>query len=208
MINTSNFSDSKPYCQRCGACCEKNSPALHHEDQRLIDNHTISLNQLITFRKGERVWDNFSSRLIALPQEIIKIKGQTPRWTCLFYQHKMKCCQIYSSRPWECQIQNCWHDPETYKQSYTQNRLTRADLIPSTSDIWAIIKDHDISCDYATLRQLSLENAQDDLTAKIRYDYHLRDVVAEKMHINKDELDFYFGRPLVVTFNTKKPIEK
>ena len=128
--NILNIKHTRPItkCIRCGTCCEKGGPSLHLADKKLIENGTILLKCLYTIRKGELSYDNIKGYLVPAATDIIKIKGQKGSWTCFFYNPSENSCQIYASRPLECRVLKCW-DTREIKKIYSQNRLTRQDLI-------------------------------------------------------------------------------
>ncbi|MGD8702110.1 MAG: YkgJ family cysteine cluster protein, partial [Desulfosarcina sp.] len=94
-------------CRRCGVCCEKGGPSLHHEDRHLVDSGRIPARCLFTLRQGELARDNVKGVLAPLSAEIIKIKGQSGSWTCMFYDDETRGCGIYDHRPLECRALNC-----------------------------------------------------------------------------------------------------
>lgn len=192
-------------CQRCGTCCEKGGPALHREDQPLVEAGHIPAHCLFTIRRGELAQDNVQGILVPMTGELIKIKGQKGRWTCCFYDHDHQECGIYAHRPLECRVLNC-QDTRQIEAVYAADRLTRKDLLVKVQGVWELVEDHDNRCSYDGLReqvdqgivarQLKMEAA---ILEIMRYDAHLRQLATEKGGLEAGMLDFIFGRPLAET---------
>jgi Fe-S-cluster containining protein len=192
-----------PQCRRCGQCCEKGGPSLHLADRLLVEEGKIPLRHLFTIRRGELARDNVKGILAPLTDEIIKIKGQTGRWTCRYYDPQERGCQIYDYRPLECRVLDC-RDTRRIEQVYATDRLTRRDLLSSLPGLWELIEDHDRRCSYASLAALVGAGAADGDVPKeegailetMRYDAHIRKLSVEKGGLEAGTLDFVFGRPL------------
>jgi Fe-S-cluster containining protein len=192
-------------CVRCGTCCEKGGPALHHEDRLLIENGGIPARFLFTIRRGELVRDNVKGRLMPAASDIIKIKGRADGWTCIFLDDGQTCCTIYDDRPLECRVLKCW-DTRELEKIYAGSRLTRQDLISGVEGLWELIRDHQQRCDYEEIRNLvndlragSRQDAQRKLGEIVRYDTEIRELVLSRGGVEPDLLDFLFGRPLIKT---------
>ncbi|BBO71512.1 zinc/iron-chelating domain-containing protein [Desulfosarcina alkanivorans] len=189
-------------CQRCGTCCEKGGPGLHLQDRDLVDSGRIPLRCLFTLRRGELARDNVKGRLVPLAQEIIKIKGQPGRWTCLFYHKKTRGCGIYEHRPLECRALNC-RDTRRIEAVYDTARLTRRDLLAGVDGLWDLVEDHEQRCSYGGLKSLVGDGSRGDRPGQeaaileiLRYDAHVRQLTVEKGGMDERMLDFLFGRPL------------
>jgi Fe-S-cluster containining protein len=196
--------DENP-CRRCGTCCEKGGPSLHREDHPLVDNGQIPVRHLFTIRRGELAQDNIKGILAPLTDEIIKIKGQPGRWTCLFFDPKTRGCGIYDHRPLECRALNC-RDTRQIEKVYESARLTRRDLLSGVDGLWDMVEAHEQHCSYGELKSLVGEGGRDGrpkqeeaLLEIIRYDAHVRRLTSEKGGMDGQMLDFIFGRPLVDT---------
>jgi len=194
------------HCRRCGVCCEKGGPSLHHEDRPLVDQGHIPARCLFTLRKGEWVRDNVKGILVPLAEEIIKIKGQKGRWTCRFYDPQDHGCRIYAHRPLECRVLNC-RDTGRIEQVYEAGRLTRRDLLAKVQGLWELIEDHEKRCSYddlvtqvdAGVRADNALRQEEAIVKTLRYDAHIRQLTVEKAGLDADMLDFVFGRPLTET---------
>jgi Fe-S-cluster containining protein len=202
-----NYLIQKPAgtCQRCATCCRKGGPALHLEDQPLIQSGQIPAANLYTLRKGEWVRDNVRGNLCQLATELIKIKGQGNRWTCTFLDIDQSRCTIYDRRPIECRRLQCWN-PEPLQKIYAHNRLTRRDLFYSAKGLWDLIATHEQECNYADIQQLADRVRDHQSTADLerldyilRYDANMRCLASEKAKVNPDLCDLLFGRPISAT---------
>jgi Fe-S-cluster containining protein len=187
-------------CRRCGTCCEKGGPTFHTDDRMLVDSGLIPAKHLYTLRKGELVNDSIRGCLLPLESEMIKIKGQSRTWTCVFFDKTGPACCIYEHRPLECRILKCW-DTRDIEAVSSQNLLTRTDLLSGIPALWSLIEDHDLRCSHVTLRKL-LDSKSGGAAANktvremVEYDRSIRMLVVEKAGIESDMLDFIFGRPL------------
>jgi Fe-S-cluster containining protein len=186
-------------CRRCGICCEKGGPTFHIEDRMLIDSGLIPASQLYTLRKGELVNDAIRGCLLPLESEMIKIKGRSRAWTCIFFDKTGPACLIYEHRPLECRILKCW-DTRDIEAAYSRNRLTRKDFFSGIPALWGLIVDHDLRCSHQALRKLlGSKSGAGEIQAvqeMVEYDRSIRLLVVEKAGVKADMLDFIFGRPL------------
>jgi Fe-S-cluster containining protein len=195
----------KTQCNHCGACCRKGGPALHLDDQPLVENGAIPLSDLFTIREGEPAFDNVRQSLSPAPSDIVKIKGMENSWTCRYYDEPGRRCLIYVHRPLECRVLKCW-DTRKIEAVYAQTRLTRRELIQNVDGLWDLAQSHQQRCSYdAVLRfidppTLSVLEAgpRELILERIRYDRGIRDLVTEKGLLSHDLLDFLFGRPFDV----------
>lgn len=192
-------------CQRCGICCGKGGPSLHHEDRQLVDEGLIPARCLVTLRQGELARDDIRGTLAPLATELIKIKGRNGRWTCRFYDPRYRRCTIYDHRPMECRVLNC-RDTREITTRYDTGRLTRQDLLATVDGLWALIDAHEKRCSYAEVdhlvRQVDGEgrfNQEEAILEIIGFDAHIRQLAVEKAHMDKRMLDFIFGRALSET---------
>ncbi len=187
-------------CKRCGTCCKKGGPCFHIEDKDLINKGAIPVKYLYTIRKGQMTFDNVRGRLMPATSDIIKMKSQNGFKTCIFYSGEG--CAVYEDRPLECRTLKCW-DTDQIERIYSKNRLTRKDLIEGIEGLWDLAENHQAQCSYEKIRhQLDAmddnnkKNTFDRILEVIRYDAHLRSMVAEKGGMEPEMADFLFGRPL------------
>jgi Fe-S-cluster containining protein len=182
-------------CQRCGKCCQENSPALHLQDLPLIKNGHIARNQLITYRKGEWIYDNVAGILIKLDHEIIK---PAMKRNCIFYLPDTCECAIYINRPLECRTQLCT-DPAPFKKMYQNNRLSRKDIITANSPLLELIEYHESNCSLNDLPQ-SLKKVtatqQEKLNDMIQFEYHFRYTLFQQTGMQQSDMNFLLGRPV------------
>ncbi|HID29492.1 MAG TPA: YkgJ family cysteine cluster protein [Desulfobacterales bacterium] len=194
----------RTHCIRCGTCCMKGGPTLHEEDTTLFTKGILKTSHVYTLRKGEVV-RNIDDTLFVLEQEIIKIKGQGEVWSCMFYDTNQRACGIYEQRPVECRALKCW-DLRDFNEAMAEPRLQRRDLVKPDDGILKIIDNHDQRCAYETM-ELAVKELQGPNSGKavgeildlLRYDHHMRPLLEEKLKVDPNAMDFFFGRPLTTT---------
>ncbi len=192
-------------CRRCGTCCLKGGPALHIEDQSLVSAGIIDKQDLYTLRKGEVVRNN-DDTLAPLNHEIIKIKGAgEDTWACRFYDSSEKACRIYSRRPVECRALKCW-DPGPLQQVMTLPYLQRTQFLEPGEALQKVIVAHEDRCAYQTMADAvkalngpAATGAADRILDLLHYDQVVRTFVPEKLKLNRETMDFFFGRPMTTT---------
>ena len=188
-------------CQCCGICCRKGGPALHLEDTDLLDRGAFPLTALYTLRTGELARDDIKGGLVRLSPEIIKIKSMQGADQCVYLDDEKMACGIYDHRPVECRILECWNTGPIQKL-YGHNRLTRHELLSKTPWLADLVQAHEDECALERMEKLiTARTAADpaaalDLSEIINYDFHLRQMAAEKGGLPPDIMDFLFGRPL------------
>ena len=192
-------------CKRCGTCCMKGGPSFHLSDKALIDNGTIPSKCLYTIRKGEMAYDNVRQCLEPVSSDVIKIKGKGKTWTCLFLDEAQSDCTIYENRPVECRALKCW-DTDEIETLYARRRLKREDLLATIEGLWDLIIDHQERCNYDTIYALTkaiegegAQGARQKLAELIKFDDEIRKLVVSRGGLDKEMLDFLFGRPLSQT---------
>ena len=206
-MTTAGAGKEKPVseCRRCGTCCQKGGPSFHHEDKALIEKGVIHSKYLYTIRKGEMAYDNVRQCLEPVGSDVIKLKGKGRSWTCILFDEQQNECTIYENRPIECRALKCW-DTGELEDLYARKRLKREDLIADIEGLWGIIKDHQARCNYESIQKLvdvvksgSGGNARQKLTEIIQYDAEIRKLVVSRGGLDREMLDFLFGRPLKQT---------
>jgi Fe-S-cluster containining protein len=197
--------NSNSDCIRCGTCCEKGGPGFHQEDRALIDTGVIPSRCLFTIRRGELAYDNVRGCLMPVDSDVIKIKGKTDTWTCMFFDEPGKQCKIYDDRPGECRALKCW-DTRELEKVYAGRRLTREDLLSKVEGLWDLIQDHQRRCNYEKIIKLiddlngsAGKRARKELLETIQFDAEIRKLVVEQGGMDPEMLDFLFGRPLSKT---------
>lgn len=191
-------------CVRCGTCCTKGGPALHSQDRPLYLNGDLAKSDLLTLRKGERVFDNVREKVIELPQEIVRLRACAGSTACLFFDQASSGCSIYDNRPIECRILKCWA-PSKLTAMYETDRIRRLDLISKESALGLLIKEHEKRCGYAEVKPLAAavqrksHRALQEIAARIEYDRGIRESLTQEVGAGALELDFLFGRPFQET---------
>jgi Fe-S-cluster containining protein len=191
-------------CIRCGTCCKKGGPALHQEDAALFRKGILDRIHVYTLRQGEMVRD-LDETLRVINHEIIKIKGQATLWTCRFFDEKESACTIYHDRPIECRALKCW-DTRDFNDVRKRPYLKRRDLLNANDGILNIMEAHEKRCAYKLLESATkqLKGCDSDKAAAkildlVNYDGFIRPFLAEKLNLNPEMMDFFFGRPLGTT---------
>jgi Fe-S-cluster containining protein len=174
------------------------------EDLPLIKQKFIRRKDLFTIRKGEFVRDNVNENLVATEVELIKMrerKGEVGG--CIFYDDPNKACTIYEHRPVQCSAFKCW-DTEDFERVYSGPKLTRREVVRGEV-LLEMLEEHERRCSYSVLekcvKQIESEGkkAVEKILDLLRFDFHLRPFISEKLDLNWEEMDFFFGRPLSET---------
>lgn len=195
-------------CQRCGTCCRKGGPALHHEDKELLLKGQITHMDLVTVRNGEPAYTPISDSVTATDREIVKIKGQGSDWVCGFLEQLDNSCRIYEQRPLECRLQQCW-DNQALLELVGKDTITRRDIINPSDPINEFIDLHDRECPCDILQSLSGAEAGEPapelmstLTELVKKDLNLRSQVSTAFKLPVETELFLFGRPLFVILSS------
>jgi len=177
---------------------------LQVQDLPLIKSDFIRKEDLYTIRKGEIVHDNISDGLQASPRELIKIReGDGEKGGCIFYDDEGKACTIYEKRPAQCSALKCW-DTSEFMKVYRGPKPGREDIIEDRV-LLGMIQEHERRCSYLAVEKYVIlikdegEKAVEEILELLRFDYHLRPFVSEKLGLKLEEMDLFFGRPLVQT---------
>lgn len=192
---------TRPYCLRCGTCCRKGSPSLYREDLSLLRRGTVSRLDLITLRKGERVFSNETDAFFILPEEQVKVREKPDSRECIFFQGQDPGCGIYEDRPRECRILECWN-PEGFQVLKQERLLSRLDLLDPADPLLPIAKTHEERCDLLRLQEWltrAVEGAgaeEERILEALQYDRHVRAFLGEQFNLEPRHLDFLLGRPL------------
>lgn len=194
----------RDHCIRCGECCLKSSPTLHLQDLTLIENGTLEKCNLYAIRRGELVNDTIGGGLTLTPRELIKVRERGgERGGCIYYDESGRACTIYEQRPAQCAALKCW-DTTEFLKVYGGPKPGRNDIIKDRI-LLGVIEEHEKRCSYSTLegyvKQIEVdgEKAVEKIIELLRYDYHLRPFMSEKLGLNPEETDLFFGRPLIET---------
>jgi Fe-S-cluster containining protein len=191
----------KTHCIRCGECCIKSSPTLHTRDLDLVAGGYLQREVLYTVRKGELMRDNIHHRIIPVDQDMIKVREK--KGGCIFYAGEERACSIYETRPSQCASLKCW-DTGEFMELYRSPKLQRQDVIED-GVLLGLIEEQEKRCGYATLYDHVCRISKDGEKAVqaildlLRFDFHLRPFLSQKLGLRIEEMDFFFGRPLTET---------
>jgi len=188
-------------CRQCGICCEKGGPALHYEDLPLIKNGLLSLEKLITIRKGEFVHDPVTNSIGPSKTEILKISGTKGSWTCIFYNKSEKNCSIYDHRPLACRVLKCWDTDDILKLSGT-DLISRLDVVEQDNPLRRHLIENeelfacpDLKAISKTISRSS-KKAIKKLENIINKDLNHRIEAIDRFNLSVAQELFYFGRPI------------
>ena len=194
----------RDHCIRCGECCLKASPTLQFQDLPSLKGNFIRKEHIYTIRKGEIVHDIINNRLQASAIELIKIRERdNEKGGCIFYDDEGKACTIYEKRPSQCSALKCW-DTREFMKIHRGPRPGREDIIEDRV-LLGMIQEHETRCSYLTIEQFVTqikdegERAVERILDLLKFDYQLRPFVSEKLGYRLEEMDLFFGRPLVQT---------
>ncbi|MCL6449619.1 MAG: YkgJ family cysteine cluster protein [Armatimonadetes bacterium] len=194
---------NRDQCLRCGTCCLKGGPVLHHEDKWLLREGRIGYQNLITIRKGERAYDSINDILKPVERELVKVRGTGKEWSCCFYDRKNSACTIYEHRFLECRLLKCW-DPSALAEVAGKNTITREDIINAHDPIREVIAMHEQACPYEEVEKLvaglSRERERAEslvrLNTLVRRDLAIRTYAISELGLREEFELFIFGRPL------------
>lgn len=190
-------------CTRCGTCCLKGGPILHHEDKKILRAGHIGYQHLITIRKGEMAYNPIKGKLEPVHKEIVKVAGRGENWSCVFYDAEKASCTIYSHRFLECRLLKCW-DTSEIMSIIGRNTIIRADIINPNDPIMSVIETHEQECSYQEVETLlsALSKKKEKsaplkrLTELVRKDLSIRSFALSELGLKAEFELFIFGRPL------------
>ena len=190
-------------CIRCGTCCLKGGPILHHEDKKVLHAGSIGHQHLVTIRKGELALNPVTDLLEPVHQELIKVRGKGDDWACCFYNEDSASCSVYENRFLECRLLKCW-DTAPLISVIGRNTIVRSDIINPGDPILTVIETHERECPYQEiensvdniLRERDKSQHLEKLTALVNTDLSIRHYALSELGMHKDFEFFIFGRPL------------
>jgi Fe-S-cluster containining protein len=190
-------------CIRCGTCCLKSGPVLHHEDKKILRAGHIGYKHLVTIRKGEPVLNPLTGKLESSQKELIKVMGKDENWSCFFYDKEDSSCKIYADRLLECRLLKCWDTAELVSV-IGKDTIERADIINPDDPIRWIIETHEKKCPYDGVENLILTLSKESdksetlakLTELVHKDLAIRHYAFSDLGLKTDFEFFIFGRPL------------
>ena len=185
-------------CRRCGTCCRKGGPALHLSDLPLLEH--IPLSDLVCLRRAEPAFDPRRDALKPLDAELLKIRGKTGGWECVYFLPQRAECSIYGHRPLECRSLSCADTGGIFEAMDTPT-MTRRDIVTQGSALWECIAEHELLFPVAEAVRLAAEpctrsGIPDELDSLIRHELHFRNGFAQRVGARDEDLWAYFGRPL------------
>ncbi|WP_051434722.1 YkgJ family cysteine cluster protein [Desulfonatronum lacustre] len=209
--------DPPNHCRRCGTCCRKGGPALHHADLPLLRDTIILREALYTLRVGEPVHDQVKGQVVLLDAECVKVRSKESAVDssaksepgCRFYlpdpspaaqasEWASGRCAIHENKPQECAALKCW-DTAGLAEAAATPRLSRLDILGPDNALAELVRDHETHCSVADLLrhlQAPTPESADLLRQAAAYDAALRDLLQAKAGIPPDHLPFLLGRPL------------
>ncbi|MEW6182237.1 MAG: YkgJ family cysteine cluster protein [Bacillota bacterium] len=191
-------------CIRCGACCLKGGPILHHEDRAILLAGHASYRHLITIRKDELAFDPTIEAIKPVEKEMVKVRGKGDGWSCCLYDEKNSTCLIYESRFLECRLLKCWDTAEIISV-IGKDTITRADIIDHDDPVMEIIEIHERECSIGEIERLihglksgtAKRESTEKLTHLISRDLAIRFFAASELGLPEDLERFVFGRSLI-----------
>jgi len=190
-------------CDSCGTCCMSGGPALHAEDFDLVASGMLSLNNLVTIRQGEMVYQPLSDQPEAAEKEFIKIQGRGADWCCMFFDRLSSNCTIYDNRPVACRLLKCW-DTEDILSITGKGLLSRFDLIKNDDPLLASVHRHEEECPVPKMDKIALmldsaeqrDKILEELSRLVNTDLRIRALAAGDHNLTVSMELFYFGRPI------------
>lgn len=200
---------TRPFCLRCGACCDKSGPTLYQGDESLVWSgldaverdgaRPLSWRHLRTFRRGEEVFSHYEERRQTLQHECVIV---APAQAGGCPHHARHGCAIYDHRPTQCKAQKCW-DTAASAKLVAGPGLTRLHLLPPEDPLREIIREHDERCDLRRMGQLvedflksAARDCAEGIRRMLRSEFDLRQEVAALDRRYGQAMPFLLGRPL------------
>ncbi|MBU3950827.1 MAG: YkgJ family cysteine cluster protein [Proteobacteria bacterium] len=184
-------------CTQCGTCCEKGGPALHHQDLPLIEKGSLSVEDLITIRKGELVHYPATNTIKPAKTEFLKIKGTKGSWACTFYNKTSRKCTRYDNRPLSCGALKCWDTEESLKLA-GKNLVSRLDVVKENDPMREQLIAHELLFPLPDLEALSRPSKKrvKKLEQICNKEIAHRIKAVGEFHLSVAQEVFYFGRPI------------
>lgn len=188
---------------RCGTCCMKGGPVLHHEDKKILRSGRVGYEHLITIRRGEPACNPVHGKLERVTREIIKVAGKGEDWSCCFYAEKDAACSIYGQHFIECRLLKCWDTAEIIRV-IGRGTLCRADIINQDDPILRVIEEHEQVCSADEVENLiAAASAGSDkkkpfgrLAELVARDMSMRAYAISELGLKAEYELFIFGHPL------------
>jgi len=194
---------TRPYCVRCGECCRRGSPVLFPQDLPILASGAIRRGDLVTLRRGERAYSNRRQALLVLEREQLKLREVPGTRTCIYLGPLGDACLIYENRPFQCRVLECW-DPSRFDTLQGLPPLTRMDLVGRDDQLGPLLERHEERAGVAVLAEALGQAAAGDAAGldkaleAVLFDLHVREFGMKELGIPRDDLVFFFGRPLAL----------
>lgn len=190
-------------CDRCGTCCLKGGPVLHHDDKSILREGHAGHQHLVTIRKGELAYDPVYGKVRQVQKELVRVIGKDDVCSCVFYEEKNAECSVYRNRFLECRLLKCW-DTSGLISVIGKNTIVRADIINVNDPVLEFIRLHEQECPVTEIQKLiaglSSAGSRHGILSRIgefvRRDQSMRVHALTELGIRKEYEFFIFGRPL------------
>lgn len=204
------FLENRNSCIRCGTCCLKGGPTLHHEDKGILLDGYVGHQHLVTLRKGEMAYDPVQDVVRPVDRELIKVRGKGNDWSCCLYDRQSSSCTVYEHRFLECRLLKCW-DPSELLSVIGKETIRRTDIINAGDPIVKVIKTHERECPLDAVQELISRfsrKADKSKTAArlnelVRKDSALRSYAISELGLRKEYELFIFGRSLFTVIKSQ-----
>ena len=198
------------HCIRCGTCCLKGGPVLHHEDKEILLSGHVGHQHLVTLRKGELAFNPISGQQEPVEKELIKVLGKGESWACFFYDEEKASCKIYKHRFLECRLLQCW-DTSLVMSVIGKNTIVRSDIMNPHEPVMKVIETHEHECSCQEVETListisfgkDKSNARKKLLELVRKDLAIRSYAMSELELKAEFELFIFGRPLYKIINDR-----
>ena len=193
-------------CVRCGECCRRGGPTLHHEDKGILRAGHAGHRHLVTIREGEWVFNPVYGKLMPSARELVKVMGKGRDWGCFFHEEKGSVCTIYEHRFLECRLMQCW-DTSELEAVMGRDTIIRTDIMNPKDPMFQAISAHEQQCSFEEVDKILQALVEDKtggeassllakLTDMVHKDIAVRLIATEKMGLQPEYDLFMFGRPL------------
>lgn len=165
----------------------------------------LKKDRFYTIRKGELINDIVQEgKTIVSTQELIKVREREDgSGHCGYYDDVKKTCTVYENRPSQCVALKCW-DTKEFLSVYARQKLSRKDVVQDNV-LMGVVEEHEKRCSYSVLEEwvkkieTEGERAIEKILGILKFDYQIRPFITEKLGLNPDEMNLYFGRPIIET---------